>query len=224
MIMRVLWAALLAGLLAGMVVSVVQAIKVTPLIYQAETFEVAASDAQDASEDHSHADGEHWAPEDGLQRFLFTGLANILTSIGFAFLLVAGFALSRREVDWQKGLLWGLGGFAAFALIPGIVLPPEVPGAAAAALETRQFYWISIAVVCSGGLSLFAFAKAALWRVIGAVVALAPVFIASPHGEGQGSVPPELAAHFVAASLGTAAIFWIVLGGLSGHFYKRFVA
>ncbi len=223
MIMRVLWAALLAGLLAGIVVSVVQAIKVTPLIYQAETFEVATSGAQEGSDGQSLADGEHWAPEDGLQRFLFTGLANVLTSIGFAFLLVAGFALSRREVDWQKGLLWGLGGFAAFALIPGMVLPPEVPGATAAALETRQIYWVSIAAVSAVGLALFAFSKVTLWRVVGALVALAPVFIASPHGEGQGSVPPELAAHFVAASLGTAAIFWIVLGGLSGHFYKRFV-
>ena len=49
MIMRVLWAAILAGLLAGVVVSVVQAVKVTPLIHQAETFEVTAGDSTEGT-------------------------------------------------------------------------------------------------------------------------------------------------------------------------------
>ena len=36
-----------------------------------------------------------------------------------------------------------------------------------------------------------------------------------------GPVPPELAGHFVAASLVTAAIFWCALGWLSGTFWQR---
>ena len=34
-------------------------------------------------------------------------------------------------------------------------------------------------------------------------------------------MPPELAAHFVAASLVTAAVFWAMLGWLSGTLYRR---
>ena len=231
MIMRILWAALVAGILSGVVITGVQAVKVTPLIYEAETYEGAghshgeeAATTSEGAHDHgAHDHGEAWAPHDGFERIFFTGLANVLTSVGFAFLLVAGFTLSKREMDWQRGLLWGLGGFAAFALIPGVILPPEVPGAAAAAVETRQLYWFGIAGVSAVGLMLCFLGKQMALRMLGAALAVGPVFLVSPHGEGHGTVPPELAAHFVAASLGTAAIFWACLGGLAGHFYQRFM-
>jgi predicted cobalt transporter CbtA len=38
-----------------------------------------------------------------------------------------------------------------------------------------------------------------------------------------GPVPPELAAHFVAASLGTGLIFWALLGWIGGKSNHRFV-
>ena len=37
-----------------------------------------------------------------------------------------------------------------------------------------------------------------------------------------GPVPPELSAQFVAASLVTTAVFWTILGWLSGTLYRRF--
>ena len=231
MIARVLFSAILAGSIAGLIVSLVQMQRVTPLIQAAETYEVAAP-GETAQSSHDHGGdvaepGHHhdaWAPEDGLERIAYTWGANVLTGSGFALLLVAGFVLSRREVDWQKGILWGLAGFAAFSLMPGVILPPEVPGAAAAPLHVRQALWLGVAVSTAAGIACFVFGKRFHWRALGALLALAPVVIATPHGEGHGSVPPELAAEFVAASLGAAAVFWLCLGGLSGFFYKRFVA
>jgi cobalt transporter subunit CbtA len=236
MIARVLIVALLAGLVAGLAAAAVQLHKVTPLILAAETYE--GSDAGAGGHSHGEADHDHetgapdhdahdhgaWAPDDGLERNAFTILANVLIGIGWALLLVGGFVLSRRRIDWRSGLLWGLGGFAAFALLPAIVLPPEVPGAVAAPLATRQALWFGVALSGAAGLAFLAFGRAVPVKVLGAVLVVAPLFIATPHGEGHGSVPPELAAQFVTASLGMAAVFWVVLGGLSGLFYKRFVA
>jgi cobalt transporter subunit CbtA len=244
MIARVLAVAIAAGLIAGLFASLVQSYKVTPLIYQAETFEsagghdhgAAASAAADHGAGHSHGDGHGashggdgghdaggWAPSDGLERILFTVLANCLTGIAFALLLVAGFVLWGGEVDWRKGLLWGLGGFAAFALAPAMVLPPEVPGAVAAGVSLRQGLWVLIALLTAAGLALAVFAKGWPLRAVGLVMILAPLAISTPEGDGVGEVPPELSAQFVAASLGAAALFWVALGSVSGHFYRRFL-
>lgn len=231
MIARVLAVAIAAGLIAGLFASLVQAYKVTPLIFQAETYEGAGDHSATAGHSHGeHNHGEHdhggdgaWAPEDGLERISFTILANCLVGVGFSLLLVAGFVLSGREVDWRKGVLWGLGGFAAFALAPAVVLPPEVPGSVAAAVSVRQGLWLLIAVLTATGLAIVFFSNNWLLRTIGMAVLLAPLVIATPEGDGVGSVPPELSAQFVAASLGAAALFWVALGGVSGHFYRRFV-
>jgi len=224
MIARVLAVAIAAGLIAGIFASLIQSYKIVPLIHQAETYEVAA---EEGDHDHGAADGHHdgaaWAPDDGLERVLFTGLANCLTGIAYGLLLVAGFLLCRREIDWRKGILWGLGGFAAFALAPAVVLPPEVPGVAAAPVPLRQGLWALIAVATATGLAMVVFAKAWALRLLGLALILGPLAISTPHGDGMGSVPPELSAQFVATSLAAAALFWIALGGLSGHFYRRFL-
>ena len=34
-------------------------------------------------------------------------------------------------------------------------------------------------------------------------------------------MPPEMAGHFVAASLATMAVFWVLLGWLAGSLYGR---
>lgn len=216
MIARVLAVAIAAGLIAGLFASLIQSYKVFPLIQQAETYEVAAAegDPQGAAA---------WGPSDGLERTAYSWLANSLTGVAYGLLLVAGFLLCRRDIDWRKGVLWGLGGFAAFALAPAVVLPPEAPGAVAASMPLRQGLWALIAVATAGGLALVVFAKPWGLRLLGLVLILAPLAISTPHGEGIGNVPPELSAQFVTASLGAAALFWVTLGGLSGHFYRRFL-
>ena len=216
MIARVLAVAIAAGLIAGLFASLIQSYKVFPLIQQAETYEVAAAEGD-------HQGAAAWAPSDGLERTAYSWLTNSLTGVAYGLLLVAGFRLCRRDIDWRKGVLWGLGGFAAFALAPAVVLPPEAPGAVAASIPLRQGLWALIAVATAGGLALVAFAKPWALRLLGLVLILAPLAISTPHGEGVGNVPPELSAQFVTASLGAAALFWVILGGLSGHFYRRFL-
>ena len=49
-----------------------------------------------------------------------------------------------------------------------------------------------------------------------------PHAIGAPHPESMsGSVPPELAGHFAAASIVVSAVFWSMIGWFSGAFYKR---
>jgi predicted cobalt transporter CbtA len=47
-------------------------------------------------------------------------------------------ARSGHDLDARRGLLWGLGGFAALHLAPAVGLPPELPGMASADLAARQ--------------------------------------------------------------------------------------
>lgn len=236
MFRRVFLTAIVAGLLAGLVISVVQEFTTTPIILQAETFEnagPATGDAAsaphahshgsaDANDGHSHGDEEAWAPEEGFERVLFTSLSNLIFGVAFALLLVGAFSIAGRQVDGKTGVMWGLAGFAAFSLAPALGLPPEVPGSVAADVLPRQGWWFIAAFATAGGLALLVFGAGVLWRIAGVILLVLPHVIGAPHPpEGQGTVPPELAAHFVSASLVTAAVFWALLGWLSGTLWRR---
>jgi predicted cobalt transporter CbtA len=70
---------------------------------------------------------------------------------------------------------------------------------------------------------MLVFRSGVLWIAAGIVLMAAPHLIGAPQPDRiGGAVPPELAGHFAAASLVTAAIFWCVLGWLSGTFWRRF--
>ncbi len=215
MLKRIALASLVAGLVGGIVISIVQEFTTTPLILHAEQFENAPATTP--------GEAEAWAPVDGIERTLFTSFGNIVAGVGFALMLVAGFALHGGEVDGRRGIIWGLAGFAVFSLAPALGLPPEVPGAMAAELVARQGWWLSTAAATALGLGLMIFGRNSVWIALGAVVLAAPHIIGAPQpAKLGGPVPPELAAHFVAASLVTAAVFWTMLGWLSGTLYRRF--
>ncbi len=233
---HMLMAALIAGAAGGSIVTVIQLWQVAPLILEAEKYEHPVPEADPAaggqpqSEAHAAtaqgADSadRSWAPDDGLERTLFTALANILLGVGCSLLLVACFAL-RGEVDWWQGILWGLAGFATFALAPALGLAPEVPGSAAAELAERQLWWLGTVVATALGLAVLVFGRRWWMWAAGAVVLAVPHLVGAPHpAELGGAVPAELAASFVVASLFSMVVFWIVLGALSAHLYRRLVA
>lgn len=238
MFRRIFFTAIFAGFLGGIGISVVHEFTTTPIILHAEEFEskgaptahkhsssgpaanpvlVLAQSKAEPATDHAQ-----WAPSDGLERTLYTTLANILTGIGFALILVACFALSGRAANGRTGVLWGIAGFAAINLAPALGLPPEVPGALAAELGPRQGWWLLCVAATATGLWMLVFRQGALWIVAGIALIALPHAIGAPQPARMGgAVPPELAGHFAAASLVTAAIFWTTLGWLSGTFWQR---
>jgi cobalt transporter subunit CbtA len=227
---RIFLAGILAGLVAGAFVTIVQAVKIWPLIAAAEVYEKAGEPASAEHAGHDHGAGPQmtaeWEPADGAERIVFTLLANILVATGFGLLLSAGFGLADAyggiRIDARNGLFWGMAGFTAFQLAPAFGLAPEPPGAVAADLLSRQSWWVGTAMATAAGLALTVFAPRLGWKLLGVAAIVAPHIIGAPlPAQVGGTAPPELAAQFVAASLVTAALFWLVLGGFGGWLYGR---
>ncbi|MFC5697697.1 CbtA family protein [Pseudomonas sp. GCM10022186] len=232
MIKRIAQTAGFAGLIAALVLTLLQSLWVTPLILQAETYESAEPAVSVAHEEdhehggaavahtHEHSD-EAWAPEDGWQRTLSTGGSNLVVAVGFALILAGLFSLRAPTRAWQ-GALWGLGGFATFALAPSLGLPPELPGTAAADLAQRQAWWIGTASATAVGLALIAFGRHWALRVVGLALLVIPHVVGAPQPDLHSSLAPEaLAREFIAASLITNAAFWAVLGWAAAWLYRR---
>src|SRR5258707_7949149 len=218
---RILVAAILAGIVAGGFVTVVQAVKIWPLMAAAEVYEKAGEAVSAATVSGGHAGHEHgaapaaateWEPADGRERIFFTLLANILVAIGFGLLLSAGFAwrdaYGGAPADLVSGVCWGMAGFATFQLAPAFGLAPEPPGAIAAELLARQSWWAATALATASGIALIVFVGRPLGKLVGGALIAGPHIVGAPHPvEIGGGTPPELAAQFVAASLVTAALF-----------------
>jgi cobalt transporter subunit CbtA len=227
---RALIVALLAGFVACLAVTAVQQAVVVPLIVQAESFEDARVTAPPAAQGRGagasaghHHDEDAWKPADGFQRIAFTALANLGIGVGFALILVAAVTLSGRPLDARHGLLWGAAGFATFALAPAVGLPPELPGSVSAAVLPRQAWWLATAAATGTGLALIVFGRHAALKLLGAAAIALPHAVGAPHPPGgeAGTAPPELAARFAVLSLASAALFWAVLGWVSGAVWRR---
>ena len=112
----------MAGFVAGILVTGAQMLKVTPLILQAEKYEVGTEVVphthQQSGITHGHElndfdlevhalmkdahtketvsvdhSDESWLPEDGAERTFYTGISNIVTGIAFSLMLVAVYLL-----------------------------------------------------------------------------------------------------------------------------------
>ena len=225
MFRRIVFSAVAAGLAAGVLLTAVQQLRVVPIILEAETYEAADSGAAA----HAHAGGgshEHdhdaWSPRDGPERTFWTGVANVAMGIGFALLLAAAFSL-RGNVSWRQGLLWGLGGYAAFFALPALGLPPELPGTEASGLRDRQAWWLVAVTLSATGIALLGLAHGRAWKAAGAVLIALPHLIGAPHPDtGTALAPPELLRAFTVATTITNAVFWAVLGAGSAIAFKRF--
>lgn len=235
MITRIARTAGFSGLLAALLLTALQSLWVSPLILQAETFEsaepvAAQHEHADAGAVHEHAvheqaahehSAEAWAPEDGWQRVLSTTGGNLVVAVGFALVLAALYSL-REPHRVATGALWGLAGFAVFCLAPTLGLPPELPGTAAADLAQRQGWWVATAAATAAGLGLLVFARGWLFKLLGAVLLVAPHVIGAPQPQVHASLAPEaLETQFKVASWLTNAAFWLALGLLTAWLYRR---
>ena len=182
MFRRIVFSACLAGLIAGILLTAIQQLQVAPIILEAETYEAAEPEAAT----HAHADGSrHEHDAAGHRRadsdvLCWTGVANIGMAIGFALLLGAAFSL-RGSVNWRQGILWGLGGYAAFFALPALGLAPELPGTEAAALEERQAWWLVTVTLSAVGVALLGLTRGWPWKVAALGLIAVPHLIGAPH-------------------------------------------
>jgi cobalt transporter subunit CbtA len=170
---------------------------------------------------HEHAVNA-FAPEDGWERNLFTLGADILTGVGFAMMMVAGFVFFGREIDARRGLLWGLAGFAAFTLAPSLGLPPELPGTEAAPLLARQVWWLLTALATIIGIIAFFKVRRPWGWALGLVLFVVPHVVGAPLPTEHGaSAPDELQRAFAWVAIGSGLLFWLALGCVAGHAFRR---
>ena len=150
---------------------------------------------------------------------------NLVTWSGFAFILIAGFAMAERagsRIDTKSGAIWGLCGFIAIQLAPAAGLPPELPGSVGADLATRQLWWMGTVAATIGGLGLFAFGRGAVAYGIAALLVILPHAIGAPELDTYyGVAPAELSAHYAARALAVGAASWAILGTVAGAVWSR---
>lgn len=220
---RILAAGIIAGLCAGAVGFTVQALRVSPLIHQAEIFEAQALARARLGE----SPGESAAPaadrrRHPLARAGLTLAASLLTGAGFGLLLAGAIAFSGRRPTVMEGVVWGFAGFAVFTLAPALVLAPQLPGMAESDLATRQLWWLGAAGATAAGLGLVVFAGRRTARAAGLALVALPFIAGGPATGTAAALPAALVAAFVAASMTGSAVFWAVLGVAVSLLLSRF--
>lgn len=231
MLGRVLLAALLAGVAAGLAMGIIQHVRITPLILEAEKYETSLAHDHGGAQPAAPAEStvaqaveeEAWGPEDGLERTLYTVLASLVTGAGFAAVLAGISLVSGLRLDARNGVIWGLCGFLAVSLAPAAGLPPELPGMPAGDLVARQAWWL--ATIAATGAALYLLAtRRALWASAVAILLIAlPHLIGAPQPAAhETAVPAGLSAAFAANALAAAAVFWCLIGAFLGLAMERF--
>ena len=236
MIRRVLLAAILAGFAAGLVMGVIQHVRLTPLILEAETFEksqqahdhgaaatttATAETAPVAAQPH---DAEEWAPADGLERTIYTSTTSIIAAIGFALLLAGLSIITNLKITRANGWIWGLCGFAAVSFAPATGLAPELPGMPAADLMARQIWWLGTIICTAAALWIFATQTTLQWRGAAVMGLLLPHIAGAPKlaGGAESDVPAHLAASFVSNSLAANLVMWLLIGIFLAYTLSKF--
>jgi cobalt transporter subunit CbtA len=227
MIRNLFAAALVAALVAGLLTAAIQHFRVTPLILQAETFEGEAGHSHaEGTPAHAHdADPEEWAPQDGFERTAYTTLATVLAAAGFALVIGAVSMFANIPITLANGFLWGMAGFATFSLAPAYGLAPELPGMPAADLAARQVWWFGTVLATGAACLLLAKIRAGWAYAVAIALVAIPHIVGAPLApDAPSAVPAHLASEFAAVTLGTALIFWLLLGTVFGKLYDIFAA
>jgi cobalt transporter subunit CbtA len=237
---RYVLAALVAGLIAGGVLTVLQNLRLTPLILAAEVYEKADDAKKDTAAGQATAPvcketmpgmkmctdngAAEWEPAPGLQRIGLAGVASLLAGGGFAAMLAGLSLLLNVPITRTNGWVWGVSGYFAVHLATGMGLAPEIPGMPVADLLARQIWWVGTIIATGAAIYCFAVRKEFWAPFLGVIILAIPHIIGAPIApEGETSVPPALAADFAANALACAAVFWLGMGILLGRFLPPIV-
>lgn len=212
--LSILKAGIFTGLIAGTALGGILLLFLTPIILEAETYEVQIPDSHPL------------IPRNVVHFWTFAGaiMLGILYSIIFTFVYTMVQHRIPVKNDQFKGLILALNGFLVAVLVPSLYLPPNPPGIETSlSVITRQsiFFAIIIAGVLASivfwttysrlsrkynpmsGLSIGALAFAAI---------IITAFLLVPSNSNIPSVPSDLLWKYRVESLGAMFAFWAIMG------------
>ena len=220
---NLLTSAVLAGVAAGLIAALLQFTFVIPHLLEGELYETGerihfATDGSTQSDRAQPSIGTDFA------RHGMTVAFNMITYTGYGLILFALMIFAHDKghtLTPRTGLIWGVAGFIAVQLAPGIGQPPVLPGAIGSEVGPRQAWWALTIIITAIALALIAFGKG--WTALLSIpLLLAPHIVGAPYLDTYfGVAPPELAARFAMLSLGTALAGWTSLGFLAAWFWTR---
>ncbi len=212
--LSILKAGISTGLISGTALGGLLFLFITPIIMEAETYEVQIPDSHPL------------IPRNIVQFWTFAGaiMLGILYSIIFTFVYTIVQDRIPVKNTQFKGIILALNGFLVAVLIPSLYLPPNPPGIETSLpVMTRQsiFFAIIIAGILASiifwviyshlsrkygpmsGLSTGAFAFVAI---------IITAFLLVPSNSNIPSVPSDLLWKYRVESLGAMFAFWAIMG------------
>ncbi len=212
--LSILKAGIITGIAAGAVLGILLLLFLTPIIMEAETYEVQIPDFHPL------------IPRNIVHFGTFAGaiMLGILYSVIFTFVYtLVQYRIPVKSTQF-KGLILALNGFLVAVLVPSLYLPPNPPGIETSLpVMARQsiFFFIIIAGILASiafwviysrlsrkynlmsGLSIGAFAFVAI---------IITAFLLVPSNSNIPSIPSDLLWKYRVESLGAMFAFWAIMG------------
>lgn len=207
---RTLASGLMGGLISGAVFGLLVVLFVSPLILRAEVRE------------------ESYLEHETNQRAVGTVVGSLVLGTVYGLGVAAAYARAARDGRLKPvlaGLLLGAGGFMAVTLLPGLALPPRLPGLrSVASVDVQQRWWLAMVLlnVAVVYLSVWAWSvvrgRGAWVRVVAAAAPWPLVAVPFLAGPPNRLLPTGVSASaimsFRVASTGSLLVFWLLLGVL----------
>lgn len=246
---RYLASGIKAGVLAGFLLGILNLLFVSPLILEAEKYEIQVVHtpvvANISGHEHHHESHDEFKVE-GSIRSVLTVVGNTILGTAMGVLLSAlillaiRFDLLNEEIfsdPFAQACIVAVGFFAIANIVPSLGMKPEMPGIMGAENDftARQNWWIISAIFSFAGFSFFWFRKkifsnSALKGITlnGVAVAVACLItsisfwaIGVPEHSEKSTTPMSLRIHFVWESLTVNFIFWMILSISLFYFVRK---
>lgn len=210
---------------AGTVLSAYQVFFITPLILEAEVYEVAQPIIHTQTNTF-----KAWTPEKGVERHGWNFTSNFLVSFSFALMILSAMSINT-SVTVLAGFFWGGAAYLTVFAAPALGLPPELPSIEAAYLEGRQIWWFLTVFVTAVSLWLIVY-KTMIRKLIGLVLIMSPHIIGAPQPEIHGFINNSPQAievltglwyQFILHTSIVNLLLWLVMGTGAGFLVNKYI-